>query len=148
MPIASDYRCNKCSFNIPETWGGYMYVIDESNKRVPCSHPGESYTVAEVLKIDEELLGICTQWEGGYTASVSNTVSEEQARSIIGKIGYNSDYICLNCSHRFYIDTKKDKKLCPQCKSDGIEAILDMAGKTCPKCKDGTIDKFEEDAIS
>ena len=39
MPPIDDYKCNKCGLSLPSGWGGYIYVIDGSGKRIVCPHP-------------------------------------------------------------------------------------------------------------
>jgi DNA-directed RNA polymerase subunit RPC12/RpoP len=41
MPTISDYKCDKCGFSLTSGWGGYMYVMDQTGKRIVCPHPVE-----------------------------------------------------------------------------------------------------------
>ena len=55
MPGISEYKCNKCGFQLPTGWGYCFYVEDSSDKRVLCNHPSERRYVYEVLGIIEEI---------------------------------------------------------------------------------------------
>ena len=49
MPPINDFKCDKCGFQLPSGWGGYMYVTDQTGKRIVCPHPCEFATVSQVL---------------------------------------------------------------------------------------------------
>ena len=34
MPQVNKFKCNKCDFEMPSGWGGYMYVIGSFGARV------------------------------------------------------------------------------------------------------------------
>ena len=132
MPPINEYKCNQCDINLPKGWGTYMYVTDDNGNRVRCYHPSESRYVVEVL---------------GESPS---------AELVYQRTGFNSCCICLECLAQFDVDfgksywtskgfpddrTGKDKRECPKCKSVRVQTELEMVGETCPKCKEGIIEK-------
>ena len=62
-------------------------------------------------------------------------------------IGNDIPYICLSCRHPFKVDTMKPRTTCTKCKSEDIIPIMELGGKTCPKCKKHIL-RVEGGAIS
>jgi len=142
MPPINHYRCDKCGFSFPSGWGGYLYVIDNSGKRIVCPHPIELQTAYQVLGHD-----------------VAPEVFKERT-------GFNSDCVCLDCLKQFELDLgypekpmnsmryfyehtkERDKRECPYCKSSRVKAVLELIGEPCPKCKVGTIKEIYTGIIS
>lgn len=136
MPPINKYNCNKCGYSLHGGWGGYMYVTDDSGKRIVCPHPAEKSTVYSIL---------------GENAS--REVIEERT-------GFNSYCVCLNCLNQFELDIgdyeiakswryyygairRRDERKCPHCKSSEVRTVFELIGEPCPKCKEGIIEEFE-----
>lgn len=139
MPLIDDFKCNKCDLSFPTGWGGYMYVIDDSGKRIHCLHPVEDHFVDAVL---------------GKNAS---------KELIAERTGFNSHCICQSCLQQFELDIgddekakswryyypimgfggiiRRDERKCPYCNSYDVKTVLELVGQTCPKCKEGVIEK-------
>nr|MDO8114645.1 hypothetical protein [Candidatus Sigynarchaeota archaeon] len=125
MPMIMNYKCSNCDFELPSGWGGYTYVVDAKGKRIVCPHPVE-------LSIIEKVLG-------------PDVSREERQR----KTGFNSHCICMKCLKQFDADFNimesgepKDPRRCPKCKSVNVLTENELVGKTCPKCKKGTIQEL------
>lgn len=140
MPPVKNYKCDKCGFSLPSGWGGFMYVTDPRGRKILCPHPGEAETVEMVL---------------GPISLSDRAISE--------RTGFNSNCICLNCLKQFDLDlgedywwftakaiarVRKDKRVCPKCKSQKVYSIREMIGKPCPKCKKGHIEEIFTGMIS
>ena len=117
MPQVNKFKCNKCDFEMPSGWGGYIYVIDFFGARVICEHPGEGRKVLQVT---------------GFS------ITEAEQKGLVGKISY---CICLNCLAQYELDFDKDEKTCKICGSRQIVSEKQLVGNKCPKCKDSD---FEE----
>lgn len=141
MPPINEYKCNKCGYSFPRGWGGYMYVIDGSGKRIICPHPAEMHTVSKVL---------------GENAS---------RELIMDKTGFNSDCVCLNCLHQFELDIgdyeiaeswryfygairRRDERRCLYCNSVEVRTVFELIDEPCPKCKEGKIEEIITGIIS
>jgi len=153
MPAINEYKCNKCGFELPRGWGHHFYVEDNKGERITCPHPGEEFTVRQILGASELVPAVVER-----------------------RTGFNSHCICLDCLHQFkadlgesgwspYIDITellkadpleykpklrdaKDRRECPQCKSKNVKTELEMVGQPCPKCKEGIIEEIWTGAIS
>ncbi|MBU1177296.1 hypothetical protein KKH96_02515 [Patescibacteria group bacterium] len=125
MPKIYEYKCDICGFDLPEGWGGCMYVEDDNGKRITCDHPCEGEAIGNVL---------------------GKNPSKELLKK---RVGFNSDCICLDCLHQFKADLSskglkdKDKRECPKCKSEKVKTISELVNKPCPKCHKGTIKEIE-----
>jgi hypothetical protein len=117
MPQVNKFKCNKCDFEMPSGWGGYIYVIDFSGKRVVCAHPGEGRKVLEIT---------------GFS------IKEAEQKGLVGKVSY---CVCLNCLTQHEVDLDRDEKICEMCGSTQVVSEKQLIGSKCPKCKDGD---FEE----
>lgn len=45
MPDINDFKGDQCGFELSSGWSGYMYVTDQTGKRMVCPHPCEFTTV-------------------------------------------------------------------------------------------------------
>jgi DNA-directed RNA polymerase subunit RPC12/RpoP len=124
MPPINDFKCDKCGFQLPSGWGGYMYVTDQTGKRIVCPHPCEFATVYQVLG-----------------ANAPRELIQQRT-------GFNSDCLCLDCLKEFNIDLKRDARACPHCNSNRIGSLQELVDGPCPKCKEGTIQEIVTGAWS
>jgi predicted Zn-ribbon and HTH transcriptional regulator len=126
MPMLYEIKCNKCGHLFQSGSGGYLYVVDQEGVRRVLPHPVEISHLSEILGIDrmkaEEMLSAMNDH----------------------RLGYNSEIYCLNCRDYFHLDTKKDEMICPSCKSQKIIRTMDLAGKSCPICKEGIIEAIRK----
>lgn len=53
--------------------------------------------------------------------------------------GMAFETVCVDCSHLFFRDPKKDPLSCPSCGSASIFEIQQLQHRPCPFCRDGTI---------
>jgi hypothetical protein len=143
MPDINDYKCSKCGYALPSGWGYDFYVINSSNERIGCRHPGEYGAVVSVLGID---------------APIS---------FIIERTGFNSDCLCLNCLYQFCADLGetgwtpfwdikgykprlygRDKRQCPNCQSERVKTTRELIGTLCPNCREGIIEEIWTGRVS
>lgn len=65
--------------------------------------------------------------------------------------GNDVKHLCLDCGRKFYWDVSllgdddQDRPPCIKCSGGNVYAVYALAGKSCPKCQDGT---FREDPRS
>ena len=52
-------------------------------------------------------------------------------------IGNDTEHLCLSCKKEFMVDSKAPIMTCPKCKSSEIVDTMELAGKSCPYCKEG-----------
>jgi len=149
MPPINFYRCSKCESSLPTGWGGYFFVEDDLGERVVCRHPGESWTVNQVLG-------------GNFIVRIL------KGRTRRRRLGYASHCLCLDCFHIFTADLAdentnrsmrgfykrnykmvggKDERECPECKSPNVKTVCELVGEPCPKCHDGIIEEVETGAV-
>ncbi|OGF61374.1 MAG: hypothetical protein A2Y62_05735 [Candidatus Fischerbacteria bacterium RBG_13_37_8] len=132
MVSTYNYKCKKCDFSMNPGWGGYLYYEDENGERIPFSDTGDPDKIRDLLP------------------------DIPQMELIEERIGYNSYCVCLDCLKQFELDIgneednfdseryfyglvkKKDERKCPHCKSHNVKTSLELVGKKCPKCKEGT----------
>ena len=145
MPSINKYKCNKCGFSLPEGWGGYAYMEDVKGKRMPIPHPDEMRVFFEPMKM-----------------SIFGNIKPGKRRKGIEEItGFNSDCLCLDCLRRLELDIgnaedakeswrysygavkKKDERRCIYCNSGDVKTVLELIGKPCPQCKEGTIEEIK-----
>lgn len=123
MPPIWRLHCNKCDFEMPTGWGGCMYAQDETGHRILCRHPGEHSAVRRITGL-----------------SVSDAIDQ-------GKVGFESDCICLSCLEKTRLDIEKDSRLCPACSNGIVVSAIELIDKKCPKCGTGKFVRTETDAI-
>ena len=140
MPFLFEYKCDadECAFSISIWEGGALYVTDETGKRIICQHPGESHTIARVLKIPEEKVM-------GFPYFRSDPDMQPLLKE---RMGVLTNCVCLDCSHSLSLDTDKDPKKCSKCKSTHIVPVKEMDGVACPKCHEGIIHCHDSGIIS
>ncbi len=62
-------------------------------------------------------------------------------------IGNDAEHLCLSCEKEFMVDLEAPITACPKCKSSEIVRKMELAGKSCPYCKEGVF-RCELGAIS
>ena len=138
MPNLIGIKCNRCDFQ-KRSFQGHNYVINDSNKRIVCAHPGESYKIAEVLKIPEEKI-IDYPWLPLRDSEMINLIKQ--------RTGFNSDLICLNCLKEFSLDLQKDEIKYGKNNSLNVSEVIELDRKSCPKCSEGILQKYDTAIIS
>jgi hypothetical protein len=56
-------------------------------------------------------------------------------------IGNDSPHLCLCCGHECMVDSRNRISSCPKCGAEKMADTWELAGKSCPYCKEG---KFGE----
>jgi DNA-directed RNA polymerase subunit RPC12/RpoP len=150
MPRISSYECNACGLTVASSVFDGMVAIDDQGARVPCLHPGEFSTAAEVLGISiEELDGAFAQRRsrvkhGAHGEHGEQTSTSERERLVnelvSSRIRYSVGCFCFDCGARTEIDTPATEKRCSECGSTSIFSSVDSVGRACPKCRTGTIE--------
>jgi hypothetical protein len=115
VPLIEAFTCNECDFKLPTGWGGYVYATDAEGKRIVCPHPGEGYAIQRITGL---------------------TYEDADAA---GRVGFNSDCICLACLEQFKLDLKRDPRDCPACKSHEVKSTKELIDQPCPACRKGTV---------
>ena len=148
MPFYDEYKCNNCSFckvaGEPES----LYVTTEDGKRVDCLHPGENSFIANMLHLGEEEI-----WEARhhtpswYWLPSRRKRHKEISELIASRVGSITHCICYDL-HEFDLDYTKDDLKCPVCSSEKVIRVLDLAGRICPKCHVGRIEKIDTGIIT
>lgn len=139
MPPINNYVCNVCKINFHTGWGGYEYVESPDGERIPCPHPGENSTIAEVLNIDYEDVSQVRYKEPRWWWSRRRRKIKQLIQD---KTGFHSFCVCLNCKKSSYHNVRKDKLQCPGCQSSEVVTILDLVGQKCPLCAEGFIEEI------
>jgi len=130
MSHINEYKCTNCDFTLPSGSGGYTYVEDESGNRINYKDKNEK----SLRTIISEIWGFSdyNNWK-------------ELVRI---HTGFNSYCICLDCLNVFEADISpnadgfsKDEKICPNCESKNVKTELELVGKKCPSCKEGSIER-------
>lgn len=150
MPPINHYQCNQCKSSLPSGWGGYLFVENDEGERVVCKHPGERFTINEVL-------------------GTNLIVRILKGRTRKKRLGYASNCLCLDCFHVFYADLAdedsnrsmrgfykrtsnmvggKDKRECSKCQSGNVKTTCELVGEPCPKCHVGIIEEIETGIVS
>ena len=124
MPRLYRFECDKCGYSLPPGEGGYMYVTDQSGNRIACLHPSEDSMVFAVL---------------GENATT---------QLIKERTGRNSHCVCMDCLAEFDLDVQRDVIACPSCESPRASTVIELIGKSCPKCKGGTIQRIDSGKMS
>lgn len=95
------------------------------------------------------------------TAIAGIRETEERVQEVLELVrcrtGFNSDCICQQCLEKFYLDlgdqekapgswrwyyqaaVPRDERKCPKCGSVAVSTIMELVGKACPLCKEGTV---------
>lgn len=53
-------------------------------------------------------------------------------------IGNDTPHLCLQCGHRFQVDSRAPLSTCPACAAATITPTAALEGSPCPFCKAGT----------
>ena len=149
------YKCNKCNLSLHDGWGGYLYIEDKKGNRLGCPHPSEDRVIMEVLKESWKLS--------------DKEIKESYETLVKAKVGFNHYCLCLDCFYQFEADLgknpyefflksfedkttlhygDKDIRECPNCKSIIVKNTMELIGDSCPKCKEGLIEKVPTNLIS
>jgi len=109
-------RCNNCQFAFPsDSFGGQFFIILDSGEQVILKD-------ASITDDAKELTGIPLR-----------------ELEILGRVGYLSDCVCLECTHQFSVDLDRNVKQCPQCESLRVMSARGAVGQLCPSCGNGKI---------
>ena len=52
-------------------------------------------------------------------------------------IGNDAEHLCLSCGKEFMVDSEAPITTCPKCNASEGVRTMQLAGKSCPYCKDG-----------
>ena len=115
MPLVFLIHCDSCDLRLPESIGGYMYVLDKAGNRVPCPHPLEWDTIQRV------------------------TGSDWASAAAKGLLGFVSLCLCFTCASHFELDVERDVKRCPACSSLDVRTANASKGAVCPRCQKGIL---------
>ena len=139
MPKLLQFTCNSCDFTL-KTWEhGLMYVTDKKGKRIECPHPGESYKIARVLKIDEDEI---------FGFPYMRIRNPDLYPLLNERVGVISDCLCLECSGVSKFDYQRDERKCSECGSSNVIPVDNLEGMSCPKCKTGHFEYHPTGIIS
>ena len=148
MPFFSRYKCNICSFSEVVGHPESLYVTTDYGVRMPCPHPGENAFIAKILHVRESEIRRARNYSSSDFLLPFRKKRHQKIRDLIAsRVGPISHCICDEL-HLFDLDYNKDKRKCPVCGSDKITRILDLQGRTCPKCHAGHIEEIPTGFIS
>lgn len=108
-------ECSECEFNYILSPRRLIYAIDDNQQRIFIGHPGEEYTIRELLGLD---------WK------------EAQLQ---GRVVCADASLCVDCCQFVDWDVKVDAPVCDQCSGNHIQRLAELSGHICPKCHLGTI---------
>jgi predicted RNA-binding Zn-ribbon protein involved in translation (DUF1610 family) len=138
MPEINEFKCNKCSFELPKGWGGYAYQIGDNGERIEIPHPAEMRVFFK-------------HWK--------------RRKRIEGSTGFNSYCLCLDCLKSSVLDLgdeenarksiryfygcikKRDERKCPSCGSENVRTVSELVGNICPKCRQGIIQEVKTGVV-
>jgi ssDNA-binding Zn-finger/Zn-ribbon topoisomerase 1 len=139
------YECSHCGFAIASSLSGGMYAVDNEGTRVPCLHPGEFSTAAEVLGISGEELGATLarlRATSGNPGSPQGTERELWLDELVStRLKFTVGCCCFACCSRMEADSPLNERACPACGSRSLHTPMKSLGQECPKCHNGTIQK-------
>lgn len=147
MPALIAYKCANCDFALPSNSGGGMVVLDAWGTRIPCLHPGEFATAADVLGLSNSDFSRAYTWN--KDASDPALTPEDAARVhaqaalIKARVGYTATCLCLRCGLVSDVDAARAKRACPNCGSDDLLTGEESVGRKCPVCRDGSIQESD-----
>lgn len=152
MPPINVYHCEHCNEVLHEGWGGYQYVENERGQRICCPHPGEEYTICEVLCIAHDdyrqAFPLCApaappgpSWwwsmskKDAYLRDIK--LREEKILSVRtlveSRTGYNSECICRKCMKKCDLDLG-DQETAKESWRWYYKAIQPKDKRRCPNC--------------
>lgn len=131
MPLLLQFSCDSCDFEL-KTWeNGLVYVTDDKMEIIECSHPGEWYKVARVLKIDEDEI---------FGFPYIRIPNPDLYPLLNERVDVLSDCMCQDCAAVNKLDYQRDERQCAECESSSIIPVDNLGGFKCPKCKTGTFE--------
>ena len=65
----------------------------------------------------------------------------------VGKAGFLSYCVCVDCLEPCEQDLKIDGRVCLKCNGKNVASIRELLGRQCPKCKTGTFIEVETGLI-
>lgn len=138
-----------------------MYVTDKRGARVICPHPNECHKVSEVIaKLGSPFTAEMQLYDShlfyGFNLllrRIKSLFSTSQKpfdirATIRERTGFNSDCICTTCCASFSLDIRRDPRRCPECKNVTVKTVRELVGASCPKCKQGKVQKLNTGIIS
>jgi DNA-directed RNA polymerase subunit RPC12/RpoP len=121
MATGQRILCNSCRLSVDAWSDGNPYITDQSGIRQHFYHPGGESILNEV----RNSLGSTPPGELHETA---------------GRMGNESDLLCLDCSRSCQLDPEVDELACPKCDSTRLWDHMELEGVLCPKCRKGTME--------
>lgn len=104
-----------------EAWDyGNPYIIDQSGERQHCLHPAAGDIIKDVRAV---------------IAIADPDVLHKDA----GRMGNESDLLCLDCGHSTRLDPDVDTLTCAKCGGAKLRDHMELDGAACPKCRKGTL---------
>lgn len=139
MPPIYRIVCDTCGERYATGWGSIMYVADDHGERIICSHPGEKFTIAHVLRLSERERE--WMWFGfpRWMKILRGRRVKEIECLVKERVGTLSYCVCCNCCETFSLDLVRDERKCPECDSNDVLSVSELKGKRCPACKEGTV---------
>lgn len=139
MPKLLKFVCNSCDFELTTWENGVMYAIDKKGRRIEVQHPGESYQVAKILRIDEsEIFGF----------PYMRIPNPDLYPLLNERVGVISDCLCLDCAEVSKLDFNLDERKCHKCGTDNLVPVDNLARMECPKCNKGVFEYQHTGIIS
>ena len=145
------FKCSHCGFVFHEGWDAYVYVTDDSGKRILCPVPYPESEVSRVLGKDAspeliaERIGFSTFCLCLDCLTVCELdMGQEEASTARKEKGRPPSSSTLPGFYEILLGSRRegDEKRCPQCRSRRIKTIWEMTGEPCPKCKEGMIEPW------
>lgn len=137
MPSITEYKCNKCGFELKPGWGGYAYILDHGCKRVADPHLiifGKIVSGPILQRALEPFREFLRRiWKPYYQRFIQ----------MMGEVrGFNYYCLCLDCLTELELDVEKEERKCRKCGSKNVRIERELVGLPCPKCKEGTIEEI------
>ena len=63
-------------------------------------------------------------------------------------IGNDAEHLCLSCGKEFMVDSEAPITTCPKCQASTTVDMMELGGKSCPYCTQGTFSAPQDYAIS
>jgi DNA-directed RNA polymerase subunit RPC12/RpoP len=121
MAAGSQVCCSNCSFNV-EAWDdGNPYIVDQSGERQHCYHPAAEDIIMEVR-------------------AFISVADPDALHKDAGRMGNESDLLCLDCGHSSRLDSDVDTLTCAKCGGKKLRDHMELDGAACPKCGKGTLE--------
>lgn len=137
------YECSACGFAAASSLSGGMYAVDDQGVMVPCVHPGEFATAAEVLGITREELDSSLRRNDAASTSKLQPAKGERERwldeLVTSRLRFKVGCCCFDCCTHSEVDASQQSRSCPQCGSPRLHTPVECLGLECPRCHAGTI---------